>query len=128
MCLINLIKEKISKITSLFNCCCDKNSCEKKKTEEEIKEKIEIVNSDIKEVKNEFLEKKPEIDPKLELEKLRKELAEEFNVQEHMIFSNKLLEDLLIEKPKSTKSLLLIKGFGPVKVEKYGEKIVAIFK
>lgn len=49
-------------------------------------------------------------------------------VKPFFIFYNSTLDQLIAEKPTSTKALLNISGFGEVKVQKYGEAIIEIVR
>ena len=48
------------------------------------------------------------------------------NKKAYMIFSNNTLEQLVERKPSNKEELLAIHGFGKVKVENYGDEILAI--
>ena len=43
-------------------------------------------------------------------------------------FNNTQMNDLIDKNPQNKKELLMVSGFGAVKVEKYGEKILEILK
>lgn len=58
------------------------------------------------------------------LRQLRKKLAEEKNVPPYIIFGDKTLEQLVLQKPLSDFELEDIYGLGERKIEKYGEFIV----
>ena len=61
-----------------------------------------------------------------ELKKFRYQKAEEENIPVYYIFNNQQMDSLIQAKPKTKEDLLKINGFGPVKVEKYGEEILNI--
>ena len=61
-----------------------------------------------------------------ELKKFRYQKAEEENIPVYYIFNNQQMDSLIQAKPKTKEELLKINGFGPVKVEKYGEEILNI--
>jgi len=44
----------------------------------------------------------------------------------YMVFSNETMEELIKDKPQNIQELKNVKGFGPVKCEKYGKQIVEI--
>lgn len=48
------------------------------------------------------------------------------NVKPYFIFDNKQMEDLVAKHPRTKEELLAIYGFGPKKVEKYGDEILRI--
>jgi Superfamily II DNA helicase len=45
-----------------------------------------------------------------------------------MIFKDEQIEELIKVKPKTKGQLLEVKGFGEIKVEKYGEGILNVFR
>lgn len=78
-----------------------------------------------------------EIDDVIELsdDEIRQALKEyrlmkskEEGLKAYMVFSNEEMELLIKERPKSKEELLMVKGFGPKKVEKYGDEIILNFK
>lgn len=50
------------------------------------------------------------------------------NIKPYFIFNDAQMADLITKAPKSPEELLTVSGFGSVKAEKYGEKILAILK
>lgn len=69
------------------------------------------------------------IDYRKELIKIRKELAIEHNINKnYLIYTNQTIDELIRLKPKTKHELIQIKGFGENKIEKYGTKIIEIFK
>jgi superfamily II DNA helicase RecQ len=60
------------------------------------------------------------------LKKYRLEKSKELNIKPYFIFNNEEMGDIIAKKPKNKEELLKMKGFGPVKVEKYGEDILRI--
>lgn len=52
----------------------------------------------------------------------------EESVKPYYIFNNETLEALIKLKPESIEELKKIKGFGPVKSDKYGEDIINIIR
>lgn len=48
------------------------------------------------------------------------------NIKPYYIFNDSQMEDLIVKRPRTKEELLTISGFGVVKVEKYGEKILDI--
>jgi len=52
--------------------------------------------------------------------------SREENIKPYMIYNDNQLKDMLHKMPKSKDELLNVTGFGPVKVEKYGEDVLRI--
>jgi ribonuclease D len=63
----------------------------------------------------------------LELAALRTELARNLNVDPVKIWSNKVMQELLIAQPTSVMDLMRIKGLTKRKAQEFGPKIVAVF-
>ena len=61
-----------------------------------------------------------------QLKELRNKLAEENNLKHYQIFTQKALYQLCELLPTTKKELLKIKGFGKVRVAKYGDEVVKI--
>jgi ATP-dependent DNA helicase RecQ len=61
-----------------------------------------------------------------ELRHLRKTIADEENVPPFVIFSDQTLQDMCVRLPKTLHDLLLVKGIGEHKKEKYGERFVQV--
>lgn len=68
----------------------------------------------------------------LALKAVRKQLAEEENVPPFVIFSDKTLKDMSLQKPQTREALLSVQGVGEVKQKKYGrtfaDAIIAYLK
>ncbi|PKM79604.1 MAG: helicase [Firmicutes bacterium HGW-Firmicutes-14] len=82
-----------------------------------------------REMKGRSTEGKGIIDEDLLLQNLksfRLERCKEEKIKPYYIFNDKQLKDLIEKMPDSKASLLKVSGFGEVKVEKYGEKILEI--
>lgn len=60
------------------------------------------------------------------LRQYRLKTSREEGFKPYMVFNNEELNSLIENKPKNKDELLKIKGFGPKKVEKYGEAIITI--
>lgn len=60
------------------------------------------------------------------LKKYRLDRSKAEVIKPYFIFNNAELDDLIEKKPKTKEDLLKVKGFGAVKVEKYGEEILGI--
>ncbi len=57
----------------------------------------------------------------------RRTRARELNVKAYYIYTNKTLEVLLEQQPKTMKALLAIEGIGKNKAEEFGEGIISVF-
>lgn len=79
----------------------------------EVEESIEVLNID--EIRD-------------NLKKFRLNKSKEENVKAYMIFNNETMEEIISLMPKNADELLKVKGFGPVKVSKYGDCILNILK
>jgi superfamily II DNA helicase RecQ len=112
------------------------NKIESAKIVDEIKvEEIETVeegahnNFEI-EVDNEISTSTAVVKREDELYKLLKEyrtkVSKEENLKPFMVFTNQELDLIIESKPKNNSELLKIRGFGPKKVETYGESILKI--
>jgi superfamily II DNA helicase RecQ len=62
-----------------------------------------------------------------ELKEFRLITSRNENVKAYFIFDNKQMEDLIAKYPTTKEELIEVYGFGPKKVEKYGEDILKIF-
>ncbi len=60
------------------------------------------------------------------LRALRKKLADETNLSPAYVFSNETLDELVRVRPQSPRELAGVKGFGPVKLERYGAAILNV--
>ncbi|MDM5333990.1 NERD domain-containing protein [Ureibacillus composti] len=58
----------------------------------------------------------------------RRKTAEKLDVKAFLIFTNKMMDELITVKPTTLKELMGVKGFGLRKVNDFGEAIIAIFK
>src|SRR5690606_1543536 len=65
-----------------------------------------------------------ELREKLTSYRLKK--SKELNIKPYYIFTNRTLDALIIEQPKTMEQLLKIEGIGPVKAETYGLDILNI--
>lgn len=63
-----------------------------------------------------------------ELIAYRLKKSREENVKAYYIFNNNEMEEMIAKYPRSEEELLKVKGFGKIKVEKYGEEILYIFE
>jgi len=60
------------------------------------------------------------------LKEYRLNTSREEGIKAYFVFSNEELELLIQSKPKTKDELLKIKGFGPKKLDKYGDRILGI--
>lgn len=65
---------------------------------------------------------------RIALTKFRLDKSREEKIKPYFIFNNNQLDALLARMPTSPEELLQCEGFGPVKVDKYGEQILKILK
>lgn len=61
-----------------------------------------------------------------ELKKYRLNKSREENIKPYFIYNNEMMEEIIKLNPKDKKDLIAIRGFGPVKIEKYGQDILDI--
>ena len=61
------------------------------------------------------------------LKAYRLEASRKENIKPYFIYNNEQMEEIIRLRPKAKKDLLEIKGFGEVKVQKYGEGIIGVF-
>ena len=76
-----------------------------------VEEHIEVINID--EVRD-------------NLKKFRLDKSKEENIKAYMIFNNETMEEIINLIPKNIDELQNIKGFGPIKIGKYGDDIINI--
>jgi len=69
-----------------------------------------------------------EVEIRNKLKQFRTEISKKDNIKPYVVFNNEQMEEIMKSKPKTKEQLLAIKGFGEIKVEKYGEGIFNIFK
>jgi len=69
---------------------------------------------------------KSDLEEKLKAFRLQK--SREEKIKPYYVFNNKHMEDLISKNPKDKEGLMKVAGFGPKKVEKYGEEILGILK
>ena len=50
------------------------------------------------------------------------------DVKAYYVYTNKQLTEIILKLPRTKEELIAIKGFGPKKVEKYGEDILRIIQ
>lgn len=68
----------------------------------------------------------PTINIQEELRSYRYNQAQAEGLKPYMVFNNAEMEALIQAAPQSKEELLKVKGFGPVKVEKYGDALIQI--
>lgn len=62
-----------------------------------------------------------------ELTAYRLKISRELNIKAYYIFNNNQMEELIRLYPQSPEDLIKLKGFGPTKVDTYGQEILKIF-
>ena len=55
------------------------------------------------------------------LRSLRKDIADEENVPAYIVFPDKVLREMVVQRPSNKEELLNLAGVGPAKLEKYGD-------
>lgn len=95
------------------------------KSEEKI---IENIVENITLTKSETIETKEKTYEELisDLKTYRLNKSREEKVKPYFIYNNEMMEEILKLNPKDKSELISIKGFGPVKIEKYGQDIINI--
>lgn len=63
-----------------------------------------------------------------ELAAYRLKKSREENVKAYYIYNNNEMEEMIEKCPRTEEELLKVKGFGKIKVEKYGKEILNIFE
>lgn len=80
-------------------------------------------------VKDEVVEERVEQESLVEqFREYRMEMAKKEELKPYMVFSNREMEALIEENPTTKEALLQVRGFGKVKVEKYGERLLEILR
>lgn len=62
-----------------------------------------------------------------ELKEFRLKVSRENNIKPYFVFNNEEMSNLINRYPRNAEDLLSVKGFGQVKVNKYGDEILKIF-
>lgn len=76
---------------------------------------------------NDGFQRKDEARLREELTSYRLQSSREENIKAYYVFNNNEMEDMVVKYPRTEEELLAVKGFGQVKVGKYGERILSIF-
>lgn len=63
-----------------------------------------------------------------ELKRYRMRKSREEKIKPYFIYNNEMLEEIIRLNPDNKKELIQIRGFGPVKIEKFGQDIINILK
>jgi superfamily II DNA helicase RecQ len=61
-----------------------------------------------------------------DIKNYRKSISQKKKIKPYMVFSDKTLDEIINKKPSNKAELLLINGFGSVKVNEYGDEILKI--
>ncbi|MCI1580695.1 MAG: HRDC domain-containing protein [Clostridium beijerinckii] len=91
-----------------------------------IEEHVANADDGIKKI-NDEANTKWELEIRNQLKKFRAETAKIEKIKPFMVFKDEVIEELINVKPKNKEQLLEVKGFGKIKVEKYGEGILNVF-
>ena len=59
---------------------------------------------------------------------LRSSIAREQKVPAYVVFPDRTLLEMAVRRPKSPYALGEIRGVGPMKIEKYGERFLALLR
>jgi ATP-dependent DNA helicase RecQ len=59
------------------------------------------------------------------LRALRQEWARETKVPPYIVFSNRVLDEIVRTRPQTPEALAAVKGFGPAKLERYGSDVLS---
>lgn len=94
----------------------------------ENRRKIEVEKKVRKSVIEDEVEVTSVEDLRTKLKEYRTSMARSEKVKPYLIYNNDTLEDIIKVKPKNREELLNVKGFGPVKVEKYGDSIIKLIR
>lgn len=87
---------------------------------------IEIENN-IKSIEiDDKIEVKSDDDLRKSLRAYRLGISKKEGIQAFMVFNNDTMEELIAKRPKSLYELRNVKGFGPIKCEKYGNDLISI--
>ena len=62
------------------------------------------------------------------LKALRTSIAREANVPPYVVFPDRTLAELAVRRPRSAHAMADVRGVGPVKLEKYGERFLAVLR
>lgn len=79
-------------------------------------------------VKNSVFSRLPKDELIIKLKKYRLNTSRNENIKAYMIFTNVQMENIIDLYPKNIEELRFIKGFADVKINKYGNQIIDIFK
>lgn len=122
----NLSEDVMKKIGSIL---LKYNSEERILNTDKYKIEKEHINEEQNEqtVKEDYTKPIMENDPLyIKLKEYRLNKSKEDKVKPYYIYNNSVMEELVMVKPRTIEELKKIKGFGPVKSEKYGEDILGI--
>ncbi|MBK5286263.1 MAG: HRDC domain-containing protein, partial [Bacteroidia bacterium] len=62
------------------------------------------------------------------ISEMRRRIGGESNMPLYIVFSNNAIKNVCVRLPKDETSLLKVKGFGKVKVKKYGDEVLEIVR
>ena len=62
------------------------------------------------------------------LRDLRKDLADRQGVPAYIVFSDRVLREMVDRHPRSPGEMLDVSGVGPAKLERYGEAFLHVFR
>ncbi len=129
------VKDKVIRADQLVKYIKDTNKASKESilSEKMMLERAQFYLSMHKEVEKDYTKKyeqykleRNDTDLFSELKDYRLNKSREENIRAYHIYSDKQLNALVSKMPKSKSELLLINGFGEVKVKKYGDDILKL--
>jgi ATP-dependent DNA helicase RecQ len=62
------------------------------------------------------------------LKALRSAIAREDKVPAYVVFPDRTLAELAVRRPRSANAMADVRGVGPIKLEKYGERFLAVLR
>jgi ATP-dependent DNA helicase RecQ len=62
------------------------------------------------------------------LKELRTTIAREDRVPAYVVFPDRTLAELAVRRPRTANAMQGIRGIGPVKLDKYGERFLAVLR
>jgi ATP-dependent DNA helicase RecQ len=62
------------------------------------------------------------------LKELRSQIAREDRVPAYVVFADRTLADLAVRLPRTPAAMAQVRGIGPAKLEKYGERFLAVLR
>ena len=125
-----LTDEDFIGVNEVVNLGLDKVNIDDKVYED--KRNVEVEKKVIEKVAERVVEEKIEIsgdeDLRTKLKEYRTSMARAEKVKPYLVYNNDTLEEIIRVNPRNKEELMKVRGFGPVKVEKYGDSIIEIIR